>query len=122
MRTAVVKMLLIWAAGMCFGITISNGFADQGMHTADIDDNKPVNEPTFETHRTAAVELCGGPVIKPGPETYATHVVVVKLDGSMVRMPIDEAWKRAKSKTRADDIWSIAVCRSDIVNPNVRKV
>lgn len=122
MRIIVITTILKVVGGMTAGVVLSYGYATQGIGIEHADEDKPVNEPTFETHRAVAVELCGGPVVKPGPEMYATHVVVVKLDGSLVRMPIAEAWKRAESKTRADDMWTIAVCRSDIVNPNVRKV
>lgn len=108
------RMLATWISGALFGISGSFLFAQNGIGVDRVDDEKPENSPSWTTHQDAARELCGGPVVKPGPGVFATHVVVMKLNGLLVRMPIDQAWDRAKSKAYADDIWTIAVCKSDV--------
>ncbi len=39
-----------------------------------------------------------------------TTVVVVRRDGGLERMLFDEAFRRAKSATAADDVWTIGAC------------
>ena len=79
-----------------------------------IDGNEPANAPSFETHEAAAQMVCGGPVLESGPDIVAGHVIVVPLNGRVVRMDTTEAWSRVRSKTTADDVWVIGVCRKDV--------
>lgn len=124
MRSTIVKVAVNIVMGMGIGATLSVGFASHGIGTASTDQDKPVNAPNYATHADAARPLCflhteEWDVVKAGPNIVAGHVVVVKLDGSMVRMDTSEAFDRAGSKTRADDIWVVGVCRGDIVGRRV---
>lgn len=49
-------------------------------------------------------------------ETWAgleapTAVVAVRRSGDAVRMPFDTAYERARSRSHADDVWTVGVCR-----------
>jgi hypothetical protein len=79
-----------------------------------IDANRPANAPSFETHEAAAQMVCGGPVLESGNDIVAGHVIVVPLNGKVTRMDTTEAWGRVRSKTTADDVWVIGVCRKDV--------
>lgn len=79
-----------------------------------IDGNEPANAPSFETHEAAAQAVCGGPVLESGNDIVAGHVIVVPLNGKVTRMDTTEAWSRVRSKTTADDVWVIGVCRKDV--------
>lgn len=79
-----------------------------------IDGNEPVNAPSFETHEAAAQVVCGGPVLESGNDIVAGHVIVVPLNGKVVRMDTTEAWGRVRSDTTADDVWVIGVCKKDV--------
>lgn len=99
------------------GISFAGGF----MPTTDEVKNKPLNSPSYDSvaHRQAASELCAAEtghigLVRAG-KVVAGHVVVVRLDGVMERMDTTEAWDRAESKTRADDIWVVGVCKADVV-------
>lgn len=43
--------------------------------------------------------------------TTPTSVVVVRRDGHPARIPFDEAFHRATSKSKADDVWTVGACR-----------
>lgn len=124
MRSTIIKLAINVIGGMAFGAVLSVGFASQGIGTTSTDHDKPVNAPNYATHADSARPLCflhteEWDVVKAGPNVVAGHVVVVKLNGSLVRMDTSEAFERAESKTRADDIWVVGVCRGDIVERRV---
>lgn len=101
---------------LLFGVacaTVSFAAANQ-VDIETIDGNEPANAPSFETHEAAAQMVCGGPVLESGNDIVAGHVIVVPLDGKVVRMDTTEAWSRVRSKTTADDVWVIGVCRKDV--------
>lgn len=79
-----------------------------------VDGNEPQNAPTFRSHLAQAKAICGGPVVKTGPEKRASHVVVVRLNGQMTLMDVGEAIDRFESKTEADNVWAVAICRKHL--------
>lgn len=101
--------LLMVAVAMMVGVTVIGANAGKSL-----DDTKPSNSPSYETHEDMAARVCGGPVVAPNPEQSATDVVVVRMDGRVVRMDTSDAWGRVNSKTDADDVWVIGVCVSDL--------
>lgn len=76
-----------------------------------LDHEKPVNWPTYDTHRAQAEAVCKGAVVRPGKTTMAEHVVVVRNDGRIGLMSTQEAWDRGQSKSYADNVWTIAICK-----------
>lgn len=111
--------VFLGVAGLSFGSVL--------MPTTDEVKNKPLNAPSYDSapHRIAASELCEVETGKPGlvqasKKVWATNVVVVRQDGIMQRMDTTEAWDRSKSKNRADDIWVVGVCKSDIVKQEAK--
>jgi len=92
-------------------------FASPALMPTDtsLDETKPVNEPTFANTLDEAKALCGGPVVKTGPEKVAAHVVVVLLNGKTVRMDTGEAIARWESRTDADNVWAVAICKKDLL-------
>jgi len=115
-QVAIAKGATTFVFGSAIAATLSWGFATDGV---GIDrDPKPVNEPTFETHGEAARQLCkvetgNASLIRSSDLVLSKNVVVVRLNGHMVRMDTGEAFERAQSKTRADDIWVVGVCESE---------
>lgn len=112
-------MVLGWILGAVMVVAYIGQPSDLDLHT-----DEPVNAPNYATHAAMAQGLCfldtgEQDVVKAGPNVVAAHVIVVKLNGSMVRMDTSEAFDRAGSKTRADDIWVVGVCRGDIVKRRV---
>lgn len=115
-QVAIAKGATTFVFGSAIAATLSWGFASDGVGT--IREPKPVNEPTFETHGEVASQLCdvetGSPkLLRATNRVLSKFVVVVRNDGVMLRMETGEAFDRAQSKTRADDIWSVGVCDRD---------
>lgn len=108
---AIARGATTFVFGSAIAATLSWGFASQGMYVDLPADDKPVNAPSFETHAGIAREVCGGPVVEMAP--IASHVVVVRMNGDVVRMSVDEAYDRNTSKTHADNVWVVGVCTSD---------
>lgn len=73
--------------------------------------NEPMND-YFVTHRAVAEKLCDGPVLRAGPKMFFHRTVVMRLDGSAELMETSEVHRRYKTKTRADQVWPVAVCAS----------
>lgn len=92
-----------------------------------VDGNEPQNAPSYDsaTYRQAAALVCkvetgNGHIVPSGEDKIAAHVVVVRMDGTMERMDTTEAWDRSKSKTEADNIWVIGICKADVQNRAVK--
>lgn len=85
--------------------------------TKSLDDQKPVNEPTYESALPESREICRQPVVVPESHIYATDVVVVRQNGDTVRMDTTEAWNRIESPEDSDDVWVVGICAEDIVDP-----
>lgn len=79
---------------------------------------KPENIPTYESALPESRKICRQPVVTSEPKLYATHVVVVRQNGDTVRMDTGEAWARAKSEERSDDVWVVGICAEDLVDPS----
>lgn len=80
-----------------------------------MEESKPKNSPSIRTHRAQAEKVCKGPVVVPSKKVYSPDVVVVKMNGKVVVMGLDEAFKRVQSKKHADNIWVIGACKSHVV-------
>lgn len=80
-----------------------------------MEESKPKNSPSIRTHRAQAEKACKGPVVVPSKKVYSPDVVVVKMNGKVVVMGLDEAFKRVESKRHADNIWVIGACKSHVV-------
>lgn len=105
--------LLVAASAVMVGVT-AIGAADLYAGTT-LEKTKPSNAaPAFETHRATAERVCSGAVVAPDSGQLAAAVVVIKLDGSAVRMDTSDAFDRQESKTDADDVWVIGVCKRDL--------
>lgn len=107
-------MLLLLAAA---GVTATFALANQADQKS-IDGNEPVNVPTYESALPESRRICRQPVVMSEPKLYATHVVVVRQNGDTVRMDTGEAWARAKSEERSDDVWVVGICAEDLVDPS----
>jgi hypothetical protein len=121
-RTAIVITGVKVAAGFVVLVSAALTVGNSGMVRTVNDSDKPVNTPSYAsvTHRQAASMVCevetgNAGLRQASPSVWAAYVVVVRLDGTMQRMDTTEAWDRAESETRADDIWVIGVCAGDIV-------
>jgi hypothetical protein len=121
-RTSAKTIAIQAAIRICFG-TFSAGLVVYfcgGAVTSltkpvpSLADEKPVNEPTFESTKSLAKKVCGGPVVRTGHGRTAANVVVVRQTGEVVLMDTDEAFDRIESKTPGDDVWTVAICRSDL--------
>lgn len=120
LRTAIVLTGLKIASGFValgiLGLSLGPLFAPADETT------KPLNAPSYDSapHRLAASQLCKVETGKPGlvqanSEVVAAHVIVVRQDGVMQRMDTSEAWDRTESKSEADNIWVVGVCKKDVV-------
>lgn len=121
-RTAIVitamKVVSAFVALGILGLSLGPLFAP--AH----EDTKPLNAPSYDSapHRLAASQLCKVETGKPGliqasGEVVAAHVIVVRQDGVMQRMDTGEAWDRTESKSEADNIWVVGICKKDVVKP-----
>lgn len=115
-QIAIAKGATTFVFGSAIAATLSWGFATDGVGTKR--DPKPVNEPTFETHGEAARQLCkvetgDDSLIRSSDLVLSKNVVVVRLNGRMVRMPTDEVFERSQSKTSADNVWVVGICESE---------
>lgn len=97
------------------------------MDVKAIDGNEPENTPSYDSavHRQAAAMVCkvetgNSRIVRSEGTVVAAHVMVVRLNGVMERMDTSEAWDRTKSKTKADDVWVIGICKADIQNQGVK--
>lgn len=64
---------------------------------------QPVNVPTWETHGQAGCTPVDGQA--------ADTVLVVTQGNDVQRMDFDRAWQLSHNSDRADDVWTIGVCR-----------
>lgn len=112
------------------GVKIASSFVGLGLLGLGLgplfapadETTKPLNAPSYDSapHRLAASQLCKVETGKPGliqarNEVVAGHVIVVRQDGVMQRMDTSEAWDRTESKSEADNIWVVGVCKKDVV-------
>ena len=120
MNTKTYTAGLMQVALMAASAVLATWAAANPIDVKSVDGNEPVNSPSYDStvHRQAASELCAAETGRNGlvraGKVVAGHVVVVRLDGVMERMDTTEAWGRAESKTRADDIWVVGVCKADV--------
>lgn len=120
-KTAIIIVSLKIASA--FVSLIILGFSVGPLFAPADEDPKPLNAPSYDSapHRLAASQLCQVETDKPGlirasGEVVAGHVIVVRQDGVMQRMGTREAWDRTESKSEADNIWVVGVCKADVQN------
>jgi hypothetical protein len=99
---------LIVAAALVGAITIPAMTSDApaghwwGMDQVDRTE-QPKNWPTWETHSRPGFEDIAS---KPA-DVIPSALLVVKNDGSVVSMSLDEAFDRNGNDSRADDVWTV---------------
>lgn len=91
------------------------GHQDTTMSAAQsMADSKPKNSPSIRTHRAQAEKACGESVIATNAKVFSPDVVVMKMNGKVVIMGLDEALRRSQSKKHADNIWVLGACKSHV--------
>jgi hypothetical protein len=116
-KTAIVFVL----AGIAFqvgGSQILAGGTDPMLPDVrpaqDRSEELPVNSPDWSTHQDQARKVCKGPAVPSGDKVFASHVVVVKMNGRTVRMGLDRAFKMNQNEDT--NVWVIGVCKRDILD------
>lgn len=79
-----------------------------------MEESKPKNSPSIRTHRAQAEKACGEPVVATTAKVFSPDVVVMKMNGKVVIMGLDEALRRSQSKKHADNIWVLGACKSHV--------
>lgn len=95
----------------CFALSCGSAF----VVTKSLEDEKPVNVPTYESSLDEGRKICRQPMVVSEPHLIATHVVVVRQNGDTVRMDTSEAWARVDSPEDSDDVWVVGICAEDLV-------
>lgn len=107
--------LVIVLAFFAFGIIAAEGSDSMLPAThPTLDHVKPVNWPTYETHRDEASKVCHGRVLEPSKKTPSPWVIVVKNNGDVVKMATQEAWDRSNDKNEFNHVWTIGVCKKHV--------
>lgn len=77
-------------------------------------ESKPKNSPSIRTHRAQAEKVCGESVVATNGKVFSSDVVVMKMNGKVVIMDLNEALHRSQSKKHADNIWVLGACKSHV--------
>lgn len=112
-KIAIVMVLLIVASFNLAGHTTGNESTDVASAEA-LRESKPKNSPSIRTHRAQAEKACGESVVATSDKVFSPDVVVMKMNGKVVIMGLDEALRRSQSKKHADNIWVLGACKSHV--------
>lgn len=101
---------LIYAGVATYAVPAALLSAETGRTQVVDRDVAPAETPRWTRGHARRFPGCVDMARWQGPTVPATVVVVTRA-GHPLQMPFDEAYQRARSATRADDVWTIGACR-----------